>query len=50
MGMGVKYGVGSGGFDKINENEGSENELVIDHAYDETDLSEYLLLFPGLTV
>lgn len=50
MGMGVKYGVGSGGFDKINENEGSENEFVIDHAYDETDLSEYLSLFPGLTV
>lgn len=40
MGMGVKYGVGSGGFDKINENEGSENELVIDHAYDETDPNE----------
>jgi hypothetical protein len=50
MGMGVKYGVGSGGFDKINENEGSENELAIDHAYDETDPSEYLSLFLGLTI
>lgn len=37
MGMAVKYGVGSGGFDKINENEGSENEFATEHAYDETD-------------
>ncbi|KAG1729942.1 hypothetical protein EDB19DRAFT_102978 [Suillus lakei] len=36
MGMGVKYGAGSGGFDKINENEGSENEFAIDYAGDET--------------
>lgn len=47
MGMAVKYGVGSGGFDKINENEGSENEFATEHAYDETDPSAYLLLFSG---
>ncbi|KAG2033703.1 hypothetical protein BDR03DRAFT_658479 [Suillus americanus] len=39
MGMGVKYGIGSGGFDKINENEGSENEFAPDYARGETDPS-----------
>ena len=39
--MGVKYGVGSGGFDKINENEVSENEVPTDYAPEETDPSTY---------
>jgi len=45
--MGVKYGVGSGGFDKINENEASENEVAIDNAGDETDPSAYLSISLG---
>lgn len=47
--MGVKYGVGSGGFDKINENETSENEAATDFAGEETDHSTYLSNHPCLT-
>jgi hypothetical protein len=47
--MGVKYGVGSGGFDKINENEASENEAATDYAGEETDHSTYLSNHPSLT-
>jgi len=50
MGMGVKFGVGSGGFDKINENEGSENEFAPDYACGETDPSAYLSLSRGFIV
>ncbi|KAH7884973.1 hypothetical protein F5I97DRAFT_1306508 [Phlebopus sp. FC_14] len=35
--MGAKYGVGSGGFEKINEHEGSESEAGVDYAGEETD-------------
>lgn len=35
--MGVKYGVGGGGFDKINEHEGSESEVAYDYVGEETD-------------
>ncbi|KIK97065.1 hypothetical protein PAXRUDRAFT_137072 [Paxillus rubicundulus Ve08.2h10] len=34
---GTKYGVGTGGFDKINEHEGSESEVAYDYAGEETD-------------
>jgi hypothetical protein len=34
---GTKYGVGAGGFDKINEHEGSESEVAYDYAGEETD-------------
>jgi hypothetical protein len=47
--MGVKYGVGSGGFDKINENEASENEAATDYVGEETDPSMYLSNRSGLT-
>ncbi|KAF9221490.1 hypothetical protein BS17DRAFT_768481 [Gyrodon lividus] len=35
--MGAKYGAGAGGFDKINEHEGSESEVAYDYAGEETD-------------
>ena len=33
----LKYGVGGGGFDKINEHEGSESEVAYDYVGEETD-------------
>lgn len=35
--MGAKYGAGAGGFDKINEYEGSESEIPYDYVGEETD-------------
>lgn len=35
--MGAKYGVGGGGFDKINEHEGSESEIAYDYVGEEAD-------------
>ncbi|KAF8133936.1 hypothetical protein EV363DRAFT_1397343 [Boletus edulis] len=35
--MGAKYGAGAGGFDKINEYEGSESEVPYDYMGEETD-------------
>lgn len=35
--MGAKYGVGGGGFDKINEHEASESEVAYDYLGEETD-------------
>lgn len=40
--MGAKFGVGGGGFDKINEHEGSESEVAYDYVGEETDTGLWL--------